>query len=172
MSTAEILSLVSLISYILAGVFLALTVLFWFVFKIPTVVGDLSGRTAKKSIEKMRQANARTGNKSYRSSPVNKERGMLTSDAIRPAPQKPVTPPAVDSQPATTVLTENRADSYAGEQTVYLGDDTATCQLDDGTTTMLDNETESLEASVTRTGGKKLTMLNDIVLIHTDEVIL
>ena len=172
MSTAEILSLVSLISYILAGVFLVLTVLFWFVFKIPTVVGNLSGRTARKSIEKMRQANNRTGNKAYRSSSVNKERGMLTSDAIRPVPQQPVKSPVNDSQPATTVLAENRADSYASEQTVYLGDDNATCPLDDGSTTMLGSDTESLEAPVTRTGGKNLSMLNDITLIHTNEVIL
>lgn len=97
---------------------------------------------------------------------------MVTSDAIRPVQQKPVTSPVVDGQPATTVLAENRANSYTGEQTVYLGDDNATCQLDDGATTMLGNETDSLEVAATRTGGKKLTMLNDIMLIHTNEVIL
>lgn len=35
-------------------------------FKIPIVIGDLSGRTAKKSIERMRLNNEKTGNKSYK----------------------------------------------------------------------------------------------------------
>ena len=78
MNTAEILSLVSLICFILAGICLALALLFWFLFKIPTVIGDLSGRTARKSIAQRRQANERSGNKSYRPSATNAARGKLT----------------------------------------------------------------------------------------------
>jgi len=37
-----------------AGVFAALAVILWFVFRIPTVAGDLSGRNARKSVEQMR----------------------------------------------------------------------------------------------------------------------
>ena len=65
MSTADILAKVSLASYIIAGVLLVIAIFLWFFFKIPSVMGDLSGRTAKKSIEKMRQTNAGSGNKAF-----------------------------------------------------------------------------------------------------------
>ena len=75
---AETLSMVSMVSFIAAGVCLALTVILWFAFRIPNVIGDLSGRNARKSIERMRKSNENTGRKSYRSSAVNaaRRRGM------------------------------------------------------------------------------------------------
>ena len=39
---AETLSMVSMVSFIAAGVCLALTVILWFAFRIPNVIGDLS----------------------------------------------------------------------------------------------------------------------------------
>ena len=47
---AETLSMVSMVSFVAAGVCLALTVILWFAFRIPNVIGDLSGRNARKSI--------------------------------------------------------------------------------------------------------------------------
>lgn len=38
-----------------AMVFFLCTVILWFQFKVPAIVGDLSGRTARKSIETMRK---------------------------------------------------------------------------------------------------------------------
>ncbi len=54
---AETLSLISLISFLAAGAFGILTVILWFVFRIPTVQGELSGRIVRKSIERMRKSN-------------------------------------------------------------------------------------------------------------------
>ena len=65
---------VSVIFFIAAGVFAVLAIALWFLFKIPIVIGDLSGRTAKKSIERMRLNNEKTGNKSYKTSKSNLER--------------------------------------------------------------------------------------------------
>ena len=75
---AETLSMVSMVSFVAAGVCLALTVILWFAFRIPNVIGDLSGRNARKSIERMRKSNENTGRKSYRSSAVNAARSKLT----------------------------------------------------------------------------------------------
>ena len=75
---ADILNTVSVIFFIAAGVFAVLAIALWFLFKIPIVIGDLSGRTAKKSIERMRLNNEKTGNKSYKTSKSNLERGKLT----------------------------------------------------------------------------------------------
>ena len=172
MSTAEIFSLVSLISYIAAGVCLVLAVLFWFLFKIPVIVGDLSGRTARKSIAKMRQSNEKSGHKSYRSSATNVARGKVTDTMPRTEKKKPAAPVVkqnapVDARPETGLLDENRVHVASGEETAPLNDD--------GTTALLveENETAMLgeTPSVARTGGKKLTMINQVMLIHTDEVI-
>lgn len=170
MSTAEILSLVSLISYIVAGVCLVLAVFLWFFFKIPSVIGDLSGRTAKKSIEKMRQANTKSGSKSYRSSATNVSRGKIT-DTMHPsaklkATEAPAAPAQDSATPETTLLSENRATFYASEGTQMLDGSEATGMLADAQATMTLNDNAAM-----RIGGKKLTMLNEVMLIHTNEVI-
>ena len=169
---AELFSLISVISYIVAGVCLVLAVFFWFFFKIPSVIGDLSGRTARKSIAKMRQANVKSGNKSYRPSAVNAARGKLT-DPIRQtgqpqmaaAPQPP--PQSETGRPETGLLYENRAQAHVEATTELLtGNEITTMLVDENATMALD-----VEAPARRSGGKQLTMLSQVMLIHTDEVI-
>ena len=55
---------------------------------IPNVIGDLSGRNARKSIERMRKSNENTGRKSYRSSAVNAARSKLTEAMTERQPRK------------------------------------------------------------------------------------
>jgi len=57
---AETLSTLSIISFVLAVIALALAIVFWFFFDIPTVIGDLTGRTARKTIAKMRAENEKS----------------------------------------------------------------------------------------------------------------
>ncbi len=64
---------------ILAGLMLALTVLLFFRYRIPRVIGDLTGSTARKAIEDIRQQNTQSGTKVYKSSTVNRERGKVTA---------------------------------------------------------------------------------------------
>ncbi len=47
----------SLIGFIIGLLFLIICVILWFTLKIPEVYGDLSGRTARKSIEERRRRN-------------------------------------------------------------------------------------------------------------------
>lgn len=54
---AETLSMISIISFIAAGIMGGISLLFWFTFKIPSVISDLSRRTARRSIEDIRRAN-------------------------------------------------------------------------------------------------------------------
>ncbi len=75
---AETLAELAAVSFLLSGISLALSVFFWFFFGIPAVAGDLTGRTARKSIARMRDANERSGVKPYRSSKVNADRGRVT----------------------------------------------------------------------------------------------
>jgi len=75
---AEILSTVSIVSFALAAVFIVLVVVFWIRFGILGIIGDLSGRTAKKSIAKMRENNEKTGKKPFRTNSINVEGGKLS----------------------------------------------------------------------------------------------
>ena len=163
---AQTLQTLSIISFAVAGVCFVLAIFFWFFFKIPTVIGDLSGRTARKSIAKMRAANEKTGTKSYKESKTNAERGKLTG-----------TMPDVadDGKPETGLLAENKADGLESEATGVL--DEATGILESETTGLLidENATAPLDTPAhqhpTRTGGKKLEMVEEVMFVHTDEVI-
>lgn len=70
--------LLYLIFMALAIVLLVIALVLFFVLKIPKVIGDLSGWTAKKGIENIRKKNEQSGEKTYKSSAVNKSRGQLT----------------------------------------------------------------------------------------------
>lgn len=74
----EIIKTLSWISFAAAAVCLLLAVFVWFRFQIMSVINDLTGKTAKKAIEQIRSKNVKSGDKSYRSSPVNINRGPLT----------------------------------------------------------------------------------------------
>lgn len=63
---------------------LVVSVILFFVLKIPRVIGDLSGRTARKAIEDIRKQNTQSGDKRHKTSAVNRERGMIT-DRITPS---------------------------------------------------------------------------------------
>lgn len=180
MSTAEILSLISTISFVIAAISFVLAVFFWFYFKIPSVIGDLSGRTAKKSIARMRASNERAGGQGYKPSAANASRGKLTDTMQHSrklagdAKKKPATEPkkkaqAEDVMPETGLLAANKAIAADGQQTDLLAGSEATGLLvDEDATAPLHEEPKAI---IKRTGGKKLKMLDEVMLIHTDEVI-
>lgn len=68
---------------ILSGLFLVTTVILFFVLKIPRVIGDLSGANARKAIEEIRSQNEQSGEKTYKPSAVNRERGKITDKMTR-----------------------------------------------------------------------------------------
>lgn len=165
---AETLSTLSIISFAVAGASFVLAVFFWFFFKIPTVIGDLSGRTARKSIAKMRAANEKTGAKTYKESKTNAERGKLTASI--PDPQKLNKKKWVinSNKPETGLLDENKAISTVPEKTALLNSETTGLLIDeDATATLIPTAAPAAKQS----GGKALKLLEEVVLIHTDEVI-
>ena len=82
--TIELLQTLSTSAFIGAAVFFLAAVALFFLFDIPKVFGEITGSTAKKAIEDIRQQNERTGDKAYKPSAVNAERGKLT-DKITPS---------------------------------------------------------------------------------------
>ena len=168
---AETLSTLSIISFVLAAVALAVAIVLWFFFDIPTVIGDLTGRTARKSIAKMRAENEKSGVKKYKESRTNVERGKLTEtmSGIKGKSK------GEDDRPETGLLVENKAETIENEETGLLNGE-ATGILDVEATGLLvdENETVALQRNVLskkRVGGKKLTIIEEVMIIHTDEVI-
>ena len=76
--TVELLQTLSLVSFIIAGVILLIGIALFFLLDVQKLYGEISGRTAKKAIEAIRQQNESTGNKAYKPSAVNADRGKLT----------------------------------------------------------------------------------------------
>ena len=164
---ADTLSIISLVSFIVAGICFALAVFFWFSFRIPKVIGDLSGRTARRSIAKMRASNEESGNKSFRPSANNINKGNLTvpmSDSDKLKSQE--TDPLSDES-EIDVLGEFKVSGRSAGLTVAL-DDSETEWLVDGDSTV---PLEQIAVPSRKSVGKELTMLDDIIQIHTDEVI-
>ena len=171
---AETLSLLSIIAFIVAGVCLILAIFLWVVLRIPTVIGDLSGRTARKSIARIRATNEKSGNKKYNESKVNVSRGKLTGTMpdvekkSRPVTPPPQVKPKVDSTPETQLLGENKVTGYETEETGMLESDATGLLTGENETALLGMPEQK---TVEPMPGKQLTMLDNVMLIHTDEVI-
>jgi len=157
---ANTLSILSIVSFALAGISFVLAVFFWFKFDIPNVYGDLSGRNAQKSIEQMRANNLKAGNQSYRSSPVNVARGKLTSPmTTSDLKTKKTDVNEAETDRLTDVLSTNKAVEITSATTVSLEED---------------YETELLESEPIEKGqikSKQLKMIDEVIYIHTDEII-
>ncbi len=70
--------IIAIVGFSLAGVAFIAAVFMFIKMKIPAIIGDLTGKTVAREIKAMRDANATSGDKRFRSSKVNLERGMLT----------------------------------------------------------------------------------------------
>lgn len=165
---AQTLQTLSIISFAVSGVCLVLVIFFWFFFKIPTVIGDLSGRTARKSVAKMRAANEKTGAKSYKESKTNAERGKLTGtipDSVKLNKKNEVPD---DDKPETGLLADNKADGLDSEEIRVLESETTGLLIDENATAPLDVPSHN---PIVRTGGKKLEIIEEVILVHTEEVI-
>ena len=77
--TVETLQMLSTVAYVLAGVFLLAAIAIFFLLDIRSVIGDVTGATARKAIRDIRAQNEASGNKAYKPSPVNAARGKLTA---------------------------------------------------------------------------------------------
>lgn len=184
---------------ILAAIMFIISVILFIVLKIPSVIGDLSGATARKAIEDIRNQNENTGDKTYKSSAVNKERGKLT-DKISPSGNLIKNPSggiwgamatekistqklAEDASNETTVLGSNETTVLGGnETTVFSANETTVLGSNEttvlsggvGETTLLDsmpgmNETTLLSPSMMPVGIFEIEY--ELTFIHTDEVI-
>lgn len=177
--TYEIYRYIFLGGAILAGIMFAVSVLVFFLLKIPTVIGDLTGANARKAIENIRNQNESTGDKTYRSSQVNRERGKLT-DKISPSGRLIKDPShslhgAMGTEKISTQ--ELHPEDVTNETTVLTGANETTVltgELAGGNeTTVLSNENPANETTVlnAQTFSNAFVIEYEITYIHTDEII-
>lgn len=164
---AEILSMISTISFVMACIFAVLSVVLWIVFRIPSIIGDLSGRNAKKSIEQLRLQNLKTGNKAFRPSQTNLDRGKVTatmSDINKSSTIKNFSGTIAE----TGLLNENveKQVAYAIE-TITLDDEDATVPLygEMETTPLYDMN----HRTNSRTSNVQIELLEEVMIVHTNE---
>ena len=180
----------------LAALCLVVAVFLFFILGIPGVIGDLSGRTARKAIESIRNQNENTGYKTYKSSVVNRQRGRVTDEITPSGNLVRNSNDLMGGAMATSKIGANQSDeeyvhvpetslltdSGYGETSLLNSDDTNETTLlnynDTDETTLLGFETsddtvildQSMIDSVAE-GDSFFEIEYEIVLIHTDEII-
>lgn len=169
---AETLSMISIIAFVLAGICLVVTLILFIYFKIPSIIGDLSGKTARKSIEQMRQNNEKTGKKSYKTSKVNEKRGKLT-DSISSINETSKTVQKSkkneDERPETGLLDENKIRNLKKNETEFLnGNEGFDSDLDENETVPLDVYENSHK---TKSDGVPIQILEEVILTESEEVV-
>lgn len=141
---AQIYRIVSIAAFSLAGVSLVLAVIFWVKFRIWKVISDLSGRTARKSIEQMRAANEKSPKKSYHS---------------------------VLAAAGCAKLTEPILQKEQKEAAIRNGEGTSLLQYSVNGTEILKTAGLRRKEKGSVQEHRDFRILQDIVVIHTNEVI-
>ena len=158
---ADLIEKLSIIAFVAAGCCLLLTILIWFRFRILSVINDLSGKTAKRAIAQIRENNLRTGNKACHPGIVNLNRGPLTT----PMPEVSATP--TEKLPDDQVgkpVPETILYQEAGKTQILLAS-----EAERGTTVL--NQDVNNIADTSERPKVELTILEQVVMIHTNEVI-
>lgn len=161
---------------ILCGVMLVASILIFILMKIPRIISDLSGATAKKAIKEIREQNERTGDKSYQVSQVNRNRGKLT-DKISPSGniiQQSQAQMGYGLQ-TTKIATQQLSVENANETTVLANETTVLTTSASETTVLTPNETTVLsEFGINEPDSSTQSVFAieyEITYIHTQEII-
>ena len=124
--TIEFLQYISIGSYIAAAVLLAAAVVLFFVLNIPAVIGDLTGRTARKAIEDIRNRNeTQTEKKDVHNKKDNKRQNSAYS---------------FKTQKISTMQLASENQAAGNGETVVLDEGGATTVLNEGGATTVLNE--------------------------------
>ena len=159
----DTIKLLSTIAFIAAAVFLVIAIFLFFRFQIITIINDLSGRTARRSIAQIRENNIRSGERPYRSSAVNLNRGKLT---------EPIPDDTSDTSRTTEKLSGASAPLENPGTTLLHEDGTTELLTSNEGTTVLTEEIPGALATSADVERIEICILDRIIYTHTDEVIL
>lgn len=162
--------IIAIIGFSLAGIALIIAIFMFVKMNIPSIIGDLSGKTVAREIKAMREFNNANGDRRFRPSKVNLERGVLTekveiSQDNRKAMAEGNEPTEMLSDGETEVLNENATEVLNENATEVLSNDTTVLN---GTTVLGKTEKLTEESEVIPVPFK---ITKSEIVIHTDEVI-
>lgn len=161
---------------ILCGIMFIVSILIFIFLKIPKVISDLTGATARKAIKNIREQNEASGDKAYKVSAFNEARGKLT-DKISPSgnviQQHQMQMRGIDT---TKIDTQELQVDETANQTTVLDSYNETSVLDNtgaGETSVLSEVMTSGETTVLSeaTNNSAFTIEYEITFIHTNEII-
>lgn len=164
--------IVAIAGFAVAGAAAVTAAVLFFVLHIRSVIGDLSGKTVAREIKAMRESNEQSGDKSFRSSRVNLERGRLTEKVEDAGGGRTRGMPGTDELAATDKLTGQKRPPAAA--TAPQQEDATTLLREEGTTVLTADETTVLEESVIRNEERTkvaFKVKRSIIEIHTEEQI-
>lgn len=160
---AQIYQAISMAAFSIAASCLIFALFCWFKFGIWKIIGDLSGRNAKKSIEQMRAENEKSGNKTFRPTPVAVKRGPLTE--TMPGMKKENTIPL--SPKDTALFSEENTVPLSPKDTVLFSQENTVPLSQEDTAPLFQERRRDFDGQY----ADGFTMLENIVLVHTGEVI-
>ena len=103
---------------VLGSVCLIASAFIFFYFNIVKVIGDLSGKTSQKAIQKSREINKHSGVKQYKPSPVNAQRGRITDKINGNTPARNIEYGEIRTDPIGTSESTTFLESHSAETTV------------------------------------------------------
>lgn len=180
--TYEIYRYIFIIGLVLSLLMAAVAIILFFVLKIPKVIGDLNGSNARKAIENIRNSNESTGEKTYKSSYVNSQRGKITDKISASGSLLRKHTDQIGAAMATERIDSPNIIPPAEETTVLTGvaDETTVLTGVADETTVLSNDSYGVDVPYVQQFADETTVLSQprmlsviqsIVYIHTDEVI-
>ena len=183
--SAEQFQTMSIIAFVCMAIFLIAAAIMFFVFDIPAIIGEISGKTAAKQVAQIREQNKRP---TSRQKTINGYENMLANSGKSTEPlkkeRKPIIPGWTSTQPldtkpvveeeGTALLEEGTALLEEGtalleEGTALLTDETALLveETEEGTTLLGDSGTVLL--SEVETQNDNFFITQNVVVIHTNE---
>lgn len=163
--------IIAIVGFSLSGVALVAAVFMFIKMNIPAIIGDLTGKTVAREIKAMRESNASSGDKRFRPSAVNMERGTLTEKVK----QEPLDAASLKKAHASKrldhtagLVTNEQLEQIAveiedmsGSTPTEMLSDNATEVLDTGATEVLDSgATEILSDDSTEVVSEGTTVLS------------
>ncbi|MGN0142575.1 MAG: hypothetical protein ACI4AD_10130 [Roseburia sp.] len=135
--TVELLQTLSMVCYIVGILFLGISLLLFFVLHVPGLVGDLSGATARRAIESIRQQNneeesgrrvrrGRTGKSVFQTEKFTTSRlqASKVEETTILTPETTALAPEITSRASETTVLEPETTVLAPETTILTSETT------------------------------------------------
>ncbi len=182
MEAYDIYRIIFIASAILCGIMVVASVLIFILMKIPSVISDLTGKTARRAIADIRQKNEAGGGKAYKSS-TSKVGRIKVEDKMTPSgniaqKRSHMGHPVETTKIATDDLKREAAASMGiapdttvlgGNETTVLGGGSETAVLGGNETTVLSGSSETVVLSQPAQDGIPVAMAGTTTRLTAEE---